>query len=225
LKAVVSQELFLSGWILEDFMFKRQGIGVTILMIAALWLASLACRLGAQATVSTPTVEAVIPIPATQEVKTPIPIQTTVPQQAATQPPAGLQPPANPGKLSMTIDEAQLNTMVVNELNKQSNPELTNPKIQLQNGQILVSGEVNRSGLNASFSSTLTVGVTPDGHIQYNVISASLGPLPLPQAMRDQLATQLNDLMGTPQTKDGQQIYVEAVNIGNGVMTITGHVR
>ena len=206
-------------------MYKRQGIGVTILMIAALWLASLACRLGAQATTSTPTAEAVIPIPATQEVKTPLPVHTTVPQQAATQPPAGLQPPANPGKLSITIGEAQLNAMVVNEVNKQSNPELTNPKIQLQNGQILVSGDVNRSGLNASFSGTLTVDVTPDGQIQYNVVSASLGPLPLPQAMRDQLATQLNDLMGTPQTSDGQQIYVETVNIGNGVMTITGHIR
>ena len=115
--------------------------------------------------------------------------------------------------------------MIVNELNRQSSPQLTNPKIHLQNGQILVSGEVNRSGLNASFSGTLTVGVTPDGHIQFNVISASLGPLPLPQAMRDQLATQLNAAMGAPQTSDGQQIYVEAVNIGDGVMTITGHIR
>jgi hypothetical protein len=200
-------------------MFKRQGIGVLILLIAALWLAGMACRLGAQGTTSTPTAEAIIPKPATQAVKTPFPVQTTAPQQAAT------QPPANPGKLTITIDEAQLNTMIVNELNKQSSPQLTNPKIHLQNGQILVSGEVNRSGLNASFSGTLTVDVTPDGHIQFNVISASLGPLPLPQAMRDQLATQLNAAMGAPQTSDGQQIYVEAVNIGDGVMTITGHIR
>jgi hypothetical protein len=200
-------------------MFKRQGIGVLILLIAALWLAGMACRLGAQGTTSTPTAEAIIPKPATQAVKTPFPVQTTAPQQAAT------QPPANPGKLTITIDEAQLNTMIVNELNRQSSPQLTNPKIHLQNGQILVSGEVNRSGLNASFSGTLTVDVTPDGHIQFNVISASLGPLPLPQAMRDQLATQLNAAMGAPQTSDGQQIYVEAVNIGDGVMTITGHIR
>jgi hypothetical protein len=206
-------------------MFKRQGIGVLILLIAALWLAGMACRLGAQGTTSTPTAEAIIPKPATQAVKTPFPVQTTAPQQAATQPPAVLPPPANPGKLTITIDEAQLNTMIVNELNRQSSPQLTNPKIHLQNGQILVSGEVNRSGLNASFSGTLTVDVTPDGHIQFNVISASLGPLPLPQAMRDQLATQLNAAMGAPQTSDGQQIYVEAVNIGDGVMTITGHIR
>jgi hypothetical protein len=219
MKAVVSEELFLSGWILEDFMLKSQGIGILILMIAALWLASLACRLGTQSTTSTPTALAAIPITATHEVETPTPVQTAAPQQAIT------QPTANPGKISITIDEAQLNTMVANELSKQSNPELVNPKIHLQNGQILVSGEINRSGLNASFSGTLTVDVTPDGHLHYNVTSASLGPLPLPQAMRDQVATQLNDILGTPQTQDGQQIYVEAVNIGDGVMTITGHIR
>lgn len=200
-------------------MFKRQGIGVTILMIAALWLASLACRLGAQATTSTPTAQAVIPVQVTQQVATPPPAKTTAPQQAAT------QPAADPDKISITINEAQLNAMVANELSKQSDPELTNPQIQLQNGQILVSGDVNRSGLNARFSATLTVDVTPDGHLQYHVVSASLGPLPLPQSMRDQLSTQLNDLMGTPQTSDGQQIYVETVKIGNGVMTITGHIR
>jgi hypothetical protein len=225
IKAAASKELFLSGWILEDFMLKSQGVLILILMLAALCLASLACRLGTHATTSTPTAEAAIPNPAIQELETPSPIQTTAPEQAATKPAAKDQPAANPGRLSITIDEAQLNSMVVNELNKQSNPELINPKIHLQNGQILVSGEVNRSGLSASFSGTLTVEVTPDGYLHYNVISASLGPLPLPQAMRDQLATQLNNALGTPQTKDGQQIYVEDVNIGDGVMTITGHIR
>jgi uncharacterized protein YpmS len=221
MRAVVSKELFLNGWILEDFMLKRQGIGILILMIAALCLASLACRLGTIATTSTPAPQAATPITATQVLNTPAPIQTTVPQ-----PPAVInQPTANPEKLSITIDEAQLTTMVANEFNNQSNPELTNPKIHLQNDQILVSGEVNRSGLNASFSGALTVDVTPDGHLHYNVASASLGPLPLPQAMRDQIATQLNDILGTPQTNDGQQIYVENVKIGNGEMTITGHLR
>jgi hypothetical protein len=221
MRAVVSKELFLNGCILEDFMLKSQGIGILILMIAALWLACLACRLGTIATTSTPAAEAATPITATQVVDTPSPIQTTTPEQPA----AKNQPTANPGKLSITVDEAQLNSMVATEFNKQNNPELINPKIHLQTGQILVSGEVNRSGLNASFSGTLTVEVTPDGHLQYTVVSASLGPLPLPQAMRDQIATQLNNILGTPQTKDGQQIYVENVNIGNGEMTITGHIR
>jgi hypothetical protein len=226
-KAVVSRELFLNGWILEDFMLKSQGIGILFIMIATLGLASLACRLGTKATTSTPAAQAATQITAPQVPNTPSPVKTTAPEQPAAegQPAPKNQPTANPGKLSISIDEAQLNSMVATEFNKQNNPELINPKIHLQNGQILVSGEVNRSGLNASFSGTLTVEVTPDGHLQYTVVSASLGPLPLPQAMRDQIATQLNNILGTPQTKDGQQIYVENVNIGNGEMTITGHIR
>jgi hypothetical protein len=207
------------GWILEDFMLKGQGFGIVILIIAVLWLASLACRLGAHANPSTATVQALIPTTVPQGQKTTPSAQATAPEQAAT------EPTANPGKITFTIDDAQLNTLVANELSKQSNPELTNPSIHLQNGQILVSGDVNRSGLNASFSGTLTVDVTPDGRLHYNIISASLGPLPLPQAMRDQVAAQLNDALGTPQTKDGQQVFVESVNIGNGEMTITGHIR
>ena len=202
-------------------MSKGQGIGYAILMLAALGLASLACRLGAGPTTSTPTVESVAPAHPTQTQvpETPSPTQTTAPEQTAT------ALATNPGKISITIDEAQLNSMVTNALNKQSVQQLANPTIHLQNGQILVNGEVNQSGLKASFSGTLTVDVTPDGRLHYNIISASLGPLPLPQAMRDQIATQLNDAMGTPQTNDGQQIFVEDVNIGNGVMTITGHIR
>jgi hypothetical protein len=200
-------------------MSKGQGVGVISLIIAALWLASLACRLGSQLAASTPTVEVAIPASATQALETASPAESSAPQQAT---PA---PSANPGKISITIDEAQLNKMVATELGKQSNPELTNPTIHLQNGQILVNGEVNRSGLNASFSGTLTVSVTPDGRLHYNVTSASLGPLPLPQAMRDQVATQLNDALGAPTTQDGQQIFVEAVEIGAGEMTITGHIR
>jgi hypothetical protein len=200
-------------------MSKSQGIGIVTIMIAILWLASLACRLGAQSTAGTPTVQFLIPATATQPVETPSIVQTTAVEQAAT------EPTASPGKISITIDDAQLNSLVAAELNKQSNPELVNPTIHLQNGQILVNGEVNRSGLKASFSGTLTVDVTQDGRLHYNVISASLGPLPLPQAMRDQVETQLNDALGTPQAQDGQQIFVEDVEIGDGVMTVTGHIR
>lgn len=202
-------------------MLKGQGTGSVILIIAILWLASLACRLGAQPATSTPTVELATPVPAivTQIPETSSLTQTTAPAQPAT------APTTDTGTISITIDEKQLNTLVANELNKQGEPQLVNPKIRLQNGQILVSGEVNQSGLKASFSGILTVDVTPDGRLHYNIVSATLGPLPLPQAMRDQLATQLNDAMATPQTKDGQQIFVESVNVGNGVMTIKGHIR
>jgi hypothetical protein len=200
-------------------MLKSQGIGIVTMIIVILGLASLACRLGTQSAAVTPTVQVLIPAIATQPVEGPSSVQTTATEQAAT------EPTANPGKISITIDDAQLNSLVAAELSKQSNPELTNPTIHLQNGQILVNGEVNRSGLKASFSGTLTVDITQDGRLHYNVISASLGPLPLPQAMRDQVETQLNDALGTPQTPDGQQIFVEGVNIGDGVMTINGHIR
>jgi hypothetical protein len=208
-------------------MFRGQGIGSIILIIAALWLASLACRLGAQPATNTPTVEVTTPVPAiaTQSPEIQSPTQTVAVLQQSTPEQPTTVPTTNTGTISITIDENQLNTMVANELNKQDEPQLVDPKIRLQSGQILVSGEVNRSGLKASFSGTLTVDVTPDGRLHYNIISASLGPLPLPQAMRDQVATQLNDAMATPQTKDGQQIFVESVNVGNGVMTITGHIR
>jgi osmotically-inducible protein OsmY len=198
-------------------MLKSQGIGIITIIIAVLWLASLACRLGTQS--ATPTVQVLIPATATRSVEAPSAVQATATEQAIT------EPTASPGKISITIDDAQLNALVANELNKQNNPELANPSIHLQNGQILVSGEVNRSGLKANFSGTLTVNVTQDGRLHYNVISASLGPLPLPQAMRDQVETQLNNALGTPQTQAGQQIFVEDVKIGNGVMTITGHIR
>ncbi len=202
-------------------MLKGQGIGFVILMLAALGLASLACRLGVGATTSTPTVAVEAPVLATQAPvpETPSLTQTTAPVPTAT------ALATNPGKISITIDEAQLNSMVTNALDKQSVQQLTNPSIHLQNGQILVNGEVNQSGLKASFSGTLTVDVTPDGRLHYNIVSASLGPLPLPQAMRDQIATQLNDSMGTPQTTNGQRIFVENVHIGDGEMTITGHIR
>jgi hypothetical protein len=71
---------------------------------------------------------------------------------------------------------------------------------------------------------TLNLAINPDGQggLTYRVSSASVGPLPLPESMRDQIETMLNQNLQAQVRQLTGNIYIDSINIGSGVMTVTG---
>ena len=61
------------------------------------------------------------------------------------------------------------------------------------------------------------------GGLDYNVNSATVGPIPLPEAMMDELTTQLDQ--GLNSQLDVNNVHIENVTIANGKLSISGHLR
>jgi uncharacterized protein YpmS len=125
--------------------------------------------------------------------------------------------------MTITLTEGQLNAIVQQAL--QTNQLVQDVQIQLLEGQIIITGTVNQQGM--SLPMRLTLEVSPDGQggINYQIVSASVGPLPLPQGMRDQIEAMINQNLKTQVSNLTSSIYIETIAISNGVVNITGHAR
>ena len=179
-------------------------------LAAVLLLAGLACNftgISRQAPAS--------PIPVTtQAVET---LQRNV-QSAAEQ-------AQSSGEINLTIDETQLTSMVALELQKQPQPILENPQVYLRNGQVQLRGDVHQGSLTAPLEMDMTVTADDQGKPHYQVVSAKLGPLPLPQSILDQLTAQIDRAFADQLGSQVDQIYINRIDIADGKMTVQGRAR
>src|SRR5512147_151176 len=108
------------------------------LAIASLLFASLACNFGGFAPPAAPTAA-----------PTPIPVSTQAVQSLELTAQAAAKQAQTSGKVTLTMDEAQLTSLVALELQKQSNPEISEPQVLLRDGQVQLLGNVHQAGITA----------------------------------------------------------------------------
>lgn len=179
---------------------------------ASLIASSLACNLLVSRTQPTPT-PTLVPA-ATEAVKE---LEQQV-QSAATQ-------IAESGKVSLEVTETQLTSVVSTELQKQETKILTDPQVLLRDGQVQLTGKVNQNGLNLPIKIAVAVSANDQGRLAYQVVSATLGPISLPQSMLDQLTEQIDNALAGEMGAQVEDVFIEKITIADGVMTITGHKR
>lgn len=185
---------------------KRTSFWRLTLALFSLLVVSLACNLFAK---TEPTPVVTIPV-STQAVES---LEKDLQQ-------AGKQINSS-GQTTLTIDEAQLTSLVAFELQKQETPIFQDPQIYLRDGQIKILGKVQQGDVELA----LTVSVTSDGRPDYKLVSAKIGPLPLPDAMVQGLSDQLDSAFKSNIDPQMDDIYIDKITIGDGVMTIQGHTR
>lgn len=124
--------------------------------------------------------------------------------------------------VSIVVTEEQLTSLVAFELSSMEQPPVSEPQVFLRNGQIEARGNVQQSGFNLPLTMIATVSVNAEGKLEYQLVDATIGPLPLPDSLKDQLTGQIDQAINslTPQTEG---LVFDDVVVGDGVMTITGH--
>lgn len=128
-------------------------------------------------------------------------------------------------EVSLQVTEEQLTSLVATQLEKEGDERLQNPQILLRNGQIELQADVQESGVSMPLVVALTVGVDANGQPTYQVASASLGPLPLPDSMLEELSTRLDSTLSARVLPETENLVIENITIADGVMTITGYTR
>jgi uncharacterized protein YpmS len=171
-------------------------------MLASLLLASLACNMPANNAFN----QAGEPL--VDEVAT---------QAAQSTQPSGL--------VTITITEDQLNAILQQSIQFDPSQSVQDVQTRFQDGQIIITGAVTQQGLRLSLN--MIVSVSPDGQggVQFNLTSASVGPFPLPESTKNQIESILNQNLQSQVRELTNNIYIENIVIGNGVITVAGYAR
>jgi hypothetical protein len=125
----------------------------------------------------------------------------------------------------IVLNETQINSVIQQALASQPELPVQNVRISLQEGSGTISGNVQQNGLDLPLTVTLSASVDGQGGVNFNVESASIGFLPLPQSMLDQISAQINQSLRSEIIRATNNIFVEAISISDGLLTVTGRTR
>lgn len=152
--------------------------------------------------------------------------QTDFNQTAPSSPPAS-QPtnaPAqpNPEAVTVTLTEGQLNQLIQQTIQYDPNETVEDLLLRIQEGEIKFSGTVQQGNFRLPLQISLLAEADGQGGVRFEITSASVGPLPLPDSIRQQITDQLNlNLRNSIKELTGS-IFIEDISIGNGVIIVRG---
>lgn len=196
---------------LKEVRLHRMNKKIKYLVLAlGLVVASLACNFGTRGS---------------QLSQTPTPEPTQVIDSLQDNPDQTLQEPENTEQVTLSITESQLTSLVSNEIQAQDDYPVEDPQVRLQDGQVKFTANVVQQNLSLPAEVVMTVQPDPSGHPQVDVVSAKIGPLPLPGGTVDDLESALNSAFSNQIESEVPDIRIEKIIIANGVMTITGKAR
>ena len=187
-------------------------MGWLSVLILILFLSSLACNLPGRE-------------PATE---TPLP---TIP--VSTEAVASLQDTLNAAKdafennqtVEITINESQLTSLVAIELESDPEIPLTDPQIYLRDGQVTLIASLTQNQIAVPVEIVLVLSADGQGNPEYEVIKGQVGPLPVPENLMNRLTSRLDESIASWTRVDDRQVFVESIAVGDGNLTLRGHLR
>lgn len=127
--------------------------------------------------------------------------------------------------IELRDDEVQLTSLLALQLEKQPGLGVSHPQIYLQPDTLSLYATVERGFVKADVLLNIVPSVAPDGSLSFQVDSADVGSLPVPQALTTNLSSAVNqaftDMLGSVATG----IRVEAVSITADELTLSGSFR
>lgn len=130
------------------------------------------------------------------------------------------------GSINLVISEEQLTSLAVLELQSMSEGQMVRDlQIGLREGQIHVTGDVTNGGMTFPFLAVISVTADGNGSLRSEIVSARVGPFPLPQNIIAQMTTQINQIILQQINTGGNNILIDEIVIADGYMTVNGHLR
>ena len=190
--------------------FSKKFILYLLLIVSTLIGSSLACNL---------------PQRGIRSVATEIPVSTASVQELENTLEQAAKTFEETGKIEVKISETQITSYVATQIQTESESPFSNPQIKLRDGQIQVEGDVEQSGFNFRLKANIAVKTDQQGGISHEIVSASLGSLPLPKNILDQVSVQIEQALENYLADQIGQIFIEEITIENGEMILRGRSR
>lgn len=129
------------------------------------------------------------------------------------------------GTLRVSFTQEQLTAFLEARLGAQPEPILTDPQVVLTQQEMIVYGRARSWILEANVSLAVTFAVDAQGSPQVTVRRADFGPLPMPQAVQAGIAAALDEALTGYVGPVALGFRLEAIEISDGVITLTGRIR
>ncbi len=158
------------------------------------------------------------------------------PKTPTQQPTLGNVPTINPqeliqtvspgkGEFSLEFTEAQLTEYLKEQLKKQSDPILQDPRVVLKDGQIEVYGTAQSGILSGNVHIAATVSVDDQGQPEVKITSATIGAIPIPSGLLDVFSKMLVDGLTSKLASYGTNFRLEDIRITDGLMMVKGQLQ
>lgn len=156
---------------------------------------------------------------------TPIPVSTEAVQSLQDQVKQAIADGAQTGTVTLQITEGQLTSYLAFKFDSQANPLITDPQVQLRNGQMKIFGKAQRGMFNANISITMNVSVDDQGKPQIEITQADFGPLPAPQGLNDAVSAVVGEAFTGSLGPVATGFRLESITIADGAMTVVGRTK
>jgi uncharacterized protein YpmS len=128
------------------------------------------------------------------------------------------------GAINLVITESQLTSIVAFELEKSGSKSITDPQIQLDDGQIHITAQAKATGISAQARIVMEVSVDSAGRPVFEVVSAGIGPIPLPADLVSEIEARINRAFREQIADAAPEMFIESIVIEGGSMRITGRM-
>ena len=156
---------------------------------------------------------------------TPVPVSSQAVEDLVENVQSAAETAAAGGPATLIITQEQLTSLVALQLQSVPDLQIQNLQILLQDGQIQVSGEIKQDNITLPVSIALAVTVNEQGQPQTRVVSAKLGPLPVPEAALTEITSQIDQMIVSQFSANAGNLVIESITISDGYMTIIGHLQ
>jgi hypothetical protein len=129
------------------------------------------------------------------------------------------------GEINLVISEAQLTSIFTFELEERVPGMVNNMQLFLRDGQIQMTGDISSESISAPVKAILEVRVDPLGRPILNVLSANIGPLPVPGDLVSEVEAIINQAFQNQIKSMAPEMFIEKIVIENGKMAITGRAK
>jgi hypothetical protein len=154
-----------------------------------------------------------------------IPVSASAAEEMAQLWQSALAAAAATGTLTILLDEAQVTSFLDLRLEAQEDPVLHDPQVYLREGLVQVFGITERGPLQASVLVIVAPRLDEDGSVRFEVVSADVGPLPVPDALRQTISSLLTEAFTSPLGSLATGVRITTLAIADGQMALVGQIR
>jgi hypothetical protein len=129
------------------------------------------------------------------------------------------------GEVSLVVTEAQLTSIFTLELEERVGEVVNNLQLSLRDGQIQMTGDIVSESITAPVEAVIEADVDPAGRPILNVISANVGPFPVPGDLVSEVEATINKAFQDQIKSTAPEMRIEKIIIENGKMTISGRTK
>ena len=123
--------------------------------------------------------------------------------------------------VTIRLNEAEVNTIIQNALNQSPNPLLRNPSVDLQYGQIIISGEHDRRDGQGRVSGNMSVQLsTLNGAINTQVLSLNIEGFDANNETLALLNNQLQQAFQNRALRDNPAVTIQSINTTDNAIEI-----